>query len=128
MPKGDGVMSDQSFSSTICEACTIGAPSATPDELERFLALHSDWKLQAADDYRFLTRAYRFKNYAQALVFTNQVSAIAEAENHHPEITLAYGKATVQWWSHKIKNIHLSDLVFAARTDDIYQTLTIPKV
>ncbi|MEZ7812485.1 MAG: 4a-hydroxytetrahydrobiopterin dehydratase [Paracoccaceae bacterium] len=116
-------MSNQSFSQTICEACTIGAPAANQVELDRFLLRHSDWLLQKAADYRFVERQYKFKNYAQALEFTNQVSAMAETEAHHPEITLSYGKAKVQWWSHKIKDLHLSDLVFAARTDDIFEIL-----
>ena len=51
--------------------------------------------------------------------FTNKVAALAEKEDHHPEITLEWGKVTVIWWSHKIKGLHKNDFICAAKTDDL---------
>lgn len=68
-----------------------------------------------------LERVYPFKNYAQALAFTNQVAALAEQEDHHPRLTLEWGKVTVAWWTHAIGGLHRNDLIMAARTEQAYQ-------
>jgi len=49
-----------------------------------------------------LERTYPFKNFAQALEFANAVGAIAEAEGHHPDLHIAWGKCKVEVWTHKI--------------------------
>jgi 4a-hydroxytetrahydrobiopterin dehydratase len=67
-----------------------------------------------------LERVFKFKNFAQALAFTNQVGALAEAEDHHPAILTEWGKVTVSWWTHKIKGLHQNDFIMAARTDGLY--------
>ena len=46
--------------------------------------------------------------------------ALAEAEGHHPALLTEWGKVTVDWWTHKIHDIHLNDLILAARCDGFY--------
>ncbi len=65
----------------------------------------------------WITRVFKFKNFLEALDFTNKVGEIAESEGHHPEITTEWGKVTVQWWTHKIKGLHENDFGMAAKTD-----------
>ena len=67
-----------------------------------------------------LQREFRFPDFAQAMVFTNRVGELAEAENHHPAILTEWGRVTVTWWSHKIRGLHRNDLILAARTDQAY--------
>ena len=43
-------------------------------------------------DEHHLEKEYIFSNFSQALAFTNQVGELAEAEGHHPDIYLAWGK------------------------------------
>jgi len=66
-----------------------------------------------------LSREFDFRDFAQALAFTNRVGEIAEAEDHHPAILTEWGKVSVTWWSHKIKGLHKNDLIMAARTDEV---------
>jgi len=61
----------------------------------------------------------KFKNFAQAVAFTNKVAEIAEAEGHHPAILTEWGKVTVTWWTHKIKGLHRNDFIMAAKTDQL---------
>jgi 4a-hydroxytetrahydrobiopterin dehydratase len=56
----------------------------------------------------------------EGLSFVSKVAAMAETEDHHPEIILEWGKVTVSWWSHKIKGLHKNDFIAAAKTDSIY--------
>jgi len=47
-------------------------------------------------------RAYKFKDFSQALSWTNKVGQLAEAEGHHAALLTEWGKVTVTWWTHKI--------------------------
>lgn len=104
-----------------CVACRAGEPTVTDAEIEALHPQIPDWQIQEVDGMKRLERAFKFKNFAQALEFTNKVGAIAEQENHHPLITTEWGKATVAWWTHKIGGLHKNDFVMAAKTDQLYQ-------
>jgi 4a-hydroxytetrahydrobiopterin dehydratase len=105
-----------------CEACRADAPLIGEDELQRLLPAISNWQVVVVEDVMQLTREYGFKNFAQAMAFSNRVGDIAEAENHHPAILTEWGKVTVTWWSHNIRGLHKNDLIMAARTDQVYAT------
>jgi 4a-hydroxytetrahydrobiopterin dehydratase len=76
-----------------------------------------DWQIIERDGIKRLERT--FKNFAQAVAFTNKVAEIAEAEGHHPAILTEWGKVTVTWWTHKIKGLHRNDFIMAAKTDQL---------
>ncbi|MCK0164783.1 4a-hydroxytetrahydrobiopterin dehydratase [Marinobacter sp. S6332] len=103
-----------------CEACNANAPKVADEEK---LSLHKDvqdWEILSVDGEEQLRRIFKFKNFSQALAFTNKVGELAERENHHPAILLEYGKSTVSWWTHAIGGLHKNDFIMAARTDSAY--------
>jgi 4a-hydroxytetrahydrobiopterin dehydratase len=100
-----------------CEVCRVGAPLATEEEIANFRPHIPDWQIRTVDGIKRLSRTYRFRNFDEALKFTNRVGELAEAEGHHPAIVTEWGKVTVQWWTHKIKGLHRNDLIMAAKTD-----------
>jgi len=69
-----------------CVACRRGEPTVTVDELAQFQPQVPDWALSEVDGIPRLERRFRFPDFAQALAFTNQVGALAEAEAHHPAL------------------------------------------
>ena len=103
-----------------CVACRADSPPATPDDLAEWLPQLPDWKIIEREGVRQLERAFKFKNFAEALAFTNRVGALAEAEGHHPDLLTQWGKVSVWWTTHKIKNLHRNDFIMAARTDQLY--------
>lgn len=104
-----------SFADQQCVPCRGGVPPLAGAELETLAAeLDSGWQVVAG---HHLEREFRFKNFAEALAFTNRVGALAEQQNHHPDIHLAWGRAKVQIWTHKIDGLTQSDFVFAAKVD-----------
>ena len=109
-------LSEQCF-----EACRAGAPLISDAELQQLMPSLADWQIVAVDGVMRLTREFAFRNFAQALAFSNRVGDISEAENHHPAILTEWGKVTVTWWSHKIRGLHKNDLIMAARTDQAYE-------
>lgn len=108
------------LSQQACEACKADAPKVTDQEKNKLLSDIPDWEIVVLDGEAQLRRVFTFKNYAEALAFTNTVANLAEAENHHPAILLEWGKATVRWWTHKIGGLHRNDFIMAARTDEAY--------
>jgi 4a-hydroxytetrahydrobiopterin dehydratase len=66
-----------------------------------------------------LERLFRFRNFGDALAFTNRVGALAEAEGHHPAILTEWGQVTVTLWTHKIRALHRNDFLMAAKIDSL---------
>ena len=102
-----------------CEACRADAPRISEAELKTLMSEIPDWSPVVVDEIMRLTREFSFKNFEQAMAFSNGVGDIAEAEGHHPAILTEWGKVTVTWWSHKIKGLHKNDFIMAARTDEV---------
>jgi len=107
-----------------CEACRADAPKVSDEELATLMKEIPDWMGVSENGILKLKREYEFKNFVEALNFTNAVGGIAEEEGHHPDLLTEWGKVTVTWWSHKIKGLHRNDFIMAARTDLAYRNQT----
>lgn len=102
-----------------CEACRVGATLLTVKEQEKYLEVIPKWEVFVEDAIAKLKRDFSFKNFKEALKFTNDIGLIAEAEGHHPDITTRYGSVTIVWYTHKIEGLHLNDFIMAAKTDHL---------
>ncbi|MCE8010948.1 4a-hydroxytetrahydrobiopterin dehydratase [Billgrantia desiderata] len=102
-----------------CEACSWDAPHVTDDELETLRRDIPEWEMVERDGIKQLERVFKFRNFKQALAFTNRVGEIAEEAGHHPALLTEWGKVTVTWWSHEMKGLHKNDFILAARTDKV---------
>ncbi len=101
----------------MCVSCRGDSPKVTPDEQRVLLQQIPDWTIVDADGVSHLERTFRFKNFAQALAFTNRVGELAESEGHHPQLLTEWGKVKVSWWTHVIRGLHQNDFIMAAKTD-----------
>ena len=98
-----------------CVACKSGVPPLKGEELAKLAnQLDGGWQVVAE---HHLEKEYKFYNFREALDFTNKVGALAEAQGHHPDIYLAWGKVKLTIWTHKIDGLTESDFVFAAKAD-----------
>lgn len=102
-----------------CEACRADAPRATEQQIREYLTQLPEWKIIEIDGVKRLQRIFKFKDFGEALAFTNKVGGIAEEAGHHPAIVTEWGKVAVSWWTHKIKGLHVNDFVMAAKTDSL---------
>tara|TARA_R110001592_G_scaffold158055_7_gene389065 strand:+ start:1098 stop:1451 length:354 start_codon:yes stop_codon:yes gene_type:complete len=101
-----------------CIPCKGGVDPLKGDALRQLHEqLGSDWNLV---EEHHLERPYTFKNFVDALAFTNVVGELAEAANHHPDILTAWGKVVVTIWTHKIDGLTESDFVFAAKVEKAF--------
>ena len=104
-----------------CEACRIDAPKVTDEEIPSLISQIPLWDIIEENNIKKLTCLFKFSDYEQSLVFTNKVATLADEEDHHPQITLEWGKVKVIWWSHKINGLHQNDFICAAKTDRLYK-------
>jgi 4a-hydroxytetrahydrobiopterin dehydratase len=100
-----------------CVPCKGGVPPLKGDTVLKLLGeLGGGWKLV---DEHHLEKEYLFRNFREALKFTNEVGELAESQGHHPDIYLAWGKVRLTVWTHKIDGLTESDFVFAAKADTL---------
>ncbi len=100
-----------------CVPCKGGVPPLNGKDLARLAGeLGAGWQVVAE---RQLEKEYRFKDFREALDFTNKVGELAEAQGHHPDIYLAWGKVKLTIWTHQINGLTESDFVLAAKADKL---------
>jgi len=98
-----------------CVPCKGGVPPMGQEQAEKLLReLDDGWTLNSKGH---LERTYEFSNFVAAMAFANRVGEIAEAQSHHPDLHVAWGKCTVEIWTHKIQGLTESDFYFAAKAD-----------
>jgi 4a-hydroxytetrahydrobiopterin dehydratase len=105
-----------------CVRPSVNTPTLTEAEIETYLAQIPTWKIMEQDGEKRIQREYKFKDFLQALRFTDKIGALAEQQDHHPALLTEWGKVTVTWWTHRIKGLHLNDFIMAAKTDRAYST------
>ena len=100
-----------------CIPCKGGVPPLKGAALQALQEqLQNGW--QVIDEHH-LQKSFAFKNFRDALAFTNRIGELAETQNHHPDLYLAWGKVEVMIWTHKIDGLTESDFIFAAKTDQL---------
>ncbi len=100
-----------------CRPCDEKGAPLKGEALSRFQReLGDNWKVI---DEHHLEKEYSFKNFKEALDFTNRVGAVAEEENHHPDIFLGWGKVKLNLWTHNIGGLSENDFILAAKADSV---------
>jgi len=98
-----------------CVPCRAGAEPLGGEDLAALLEkLGGGWQVVAE---HHLEKGYRFRNFREALAFTNRVGELAESQGHHPDIALSWGRVTLVIWTHKVDGLTESDFILAARAD-----------
>ena len=103
-----------------CVPCRGGVPPLTAAQIAPLLAQVEAWNVV---DEHHLEKTYRVENFTRALALVNQIGAIAEQQNHHPDLFLAWGRVGVKIWTHKINGLTESDFIFAAKCDRAFTRL-----
>jgi 4a-hydroxytetrahydrobiopterin dehydratase len=103
-----------------CSAVTANNPPLNDRDISQYLTKLPDWKIYEIDGEPRLEKTFRFKDFNQAVDFTNRIAQLANEEDHHPAILTEWGRVTVTWWTHKIKGLHQNDFIMAAKTDQLY--------
>ncbi|MEP7304523.1 MAG: 4a-hydroxytetrahydrobiopterin dehydratase [Acidobacteriota bacterium] len=99
-----------------CVPCRGGVPPLTADEIQPLIAQLQLWTVVGT---HHIEKTFGFPDFKTALEFVNKVGAIAEAQGHHPDIDLAWGRVGLKVWTHKINGLTESDFILAAKIDSL---------
>ena len=102
-----------------CIACRKDAHRLTDDEIAELCKALPEWTVVNRHGVKTLERVFAFKDFAEAIAFTNRIAEIAEAEGHHPALLTEWGRVTVTWWTHVIGGLHYNDFIMASKTDQL---------
>ena len=103
-----------------CSQIKADTPRLIEGEVSQLIAKLPGWRIYEKEGEPRLEKAFQFKNFIQAVAFTDQVAQAADQEDHHPAILTEWGKVTVTWWTHRIKGLHQNDFIMAAKTEQLY--------
>ena len=104
------------LASKTCVPCKGGVPPLKGEALQTLQRQVEGWNVV---EEHHLFKNFKFPDFSKALDFVNKVGAIAEEQGHHPVITLAWGKAEITIYTHKINGLTESDFILAAKIDTI---------
>lgn len=97
-----------------CVPCKPGTPPLDAAAREALLREVPEWRVV---DGHHLEREYRVADFVAALALVNRIGAIAEEQNHHPDLFLTWGRVAVKIWTHTIDGLSEGDFIFAAKCD-----------
>jgi len=100
-----------------CVPCRGDVPALKGEQLHSLSHQLPNWKVI---NEHHITRTFTFPDFKQALDFVNRVGALGEEQGHHPDILLAWGKAEITLWTHKVDGLTESDFIMAAKIDQLY--------
>jgi 4a-hydroxytetrahydrobiopterin dehydratase len=103
-----------------CSVVNANTPRLYERDINQYLSDLPEWEVYEREGEPRLEKTFKFKDFIQAVAFTNRVAQVANEEDHHPAILTEWGKVTVTWWTHKIRGLHRNDFIMAAKTDQIY--------
>ena len=111
-------MATEQLADRKCVPCKGGVSPIKGRELDGLKKVVPQWSVV---NEHHLTREFKFPDFKQALEFVNRVGALAEEQGHHPDILLAWGKAGITLWTHKIDGLTESDFIMAAKIDRLHR-------
>ena len=98
-----------------CVPCRGGVPAMGAEEAGRRISQVPGWTLE--EDSKGILRDFRFPNFVEAMRFAQQVGEIAEAEGHHPDLSVGWGYCKVRFRTHSIRGLHENDFIMAAKVN-----------
>jgi 4a-hydroxytetrahydrobiopterin dehydratase len=102
-----------------CVPCEGGVPSLTLAESQALGKQTPAWTITTEGVLK-IRREWTAKHFKAALEFVNAVAALAEAEQHHPDIHLTgYRQVTLELYTHAIGGLSENDFILAAKIDQL---------
>jgi 4a-hydroxytetrahydrobiopterin dehydratase len=102
------------LASAHCEVCRPGTPTIPESEAAELSTQVPEWEREGT---RVLRREFSFPDFRDAFGFVSRVALVAEAEGHHPDIELGWGRAAFDLTTHAASGLTRNDFVMAAKID-----------
>ncbi len=76
-----------------------------------------DWSLKTIRNTNVLQKSFSFPNFTKGIEFAVRIGELADKQDHHPELTIEWGKVRVRWWTHTMLGLSENDFIMAAKVD-----------
>lgn len=103
-----------------CVPCRAGTPALTRAQIAPLLEQLDSWTV--IDDHH-LHRRFVVRDFRRGLDLVNLIATMADEQDHHPDLGLAWGRVDVTIWTHTIDGLAEGDFVFAAKCDAIFREM-----
>jgi|SRR3989338_10026523 len=98
-----------------CVPCEGRTQPLTKEEAEKLSEQVKEWHVSA--DGKHISKEFTFENFLEAMGFANKITAIAEEQGHHPDLSIGWGRVGVELSTHAIKGLSENDFILAAKID-----------
>jgi 4a-hydroxytetrahydrobiopterin dehydratase len=89
----------------------------TQEEVRDLMPQLPDWSIE----HGRLSRDMRLRNFKEALALVNKIGEVAEAENHHPDITIhRWNRVRIELYTHSVEGLSMNDFILAAKITPLY--------
>jgi len=105
------------LSQKTCVPCRQGDPPLPEGRVRELSQSVPGWSLVPGEPK--LRREFKFRDFGSAIAFVNKVAAVAEREDHHPDILVHYDRVTLVLWTHAIGGLSENDFILAAKINTI---------
>jgi len=96
-----------------CRDLPAGTRPLAQAQVDAFLALLPGWAHRDGT----IDKVFSFGSYTETMAFVNAVAAIAERENHHPDMLVTFGTCRVSYSTHSVGGISENDFICAAKIE-----------
>jgi 4a-hydroxytetrahydrobiopterin dehydratase len=99
-----------------CVVCGSGVPKLDHSQVQTMLEQLNGWSIV---DSGKLIKSFSFSDFMSPMDLANKIAAIAEQENHHPDLVIRWGSLTVTIWTHAAGGLTENDFILAAKIDKL---------
>lgn len=103
-----------------CRPCGFDESPFTQDQISELIQFAEGWEIVSDQTGQRLTKAFPFEDWPSAMIFATRISEQATFEDHHPVLTISWGRVMVEWWTHVNGGLHRNDFIMACRTNHIF--------
>lgn len=104
-----------------CESCAPGTPPKTEEEAKELLEqLDVGWGIEDGE----IRREIKLSNFRDAFGLATRIGMVAEAEGHHPDLEIGYGRLGISMSTHSIGGLSDNDFILAAKIDRLINPVT----
>jgi 4a-hydroxytetrahydrobiopterin dehydratase len=102
-----------------CQHRSENDPKLSKEQITRWLAEIDSWEIINTGTYESLEKSFSLPDFSEGIKFAAAIAELANAQDHHPEIVISWGKVNVRWWTHTVKGLSENDFIMAAKIDKL---------
>lgn len=102
-----------------CVPCEGGTAPLNETQEDNYYSATPSWELLRSQVPHKLRKMFTLKDFVTAMKFVNRVAELAEAEGHHPDMTIFYNKVQMELYTHNINGLSENDFIMAVKIDEI---------